>query len=290
MILISRALPSALAGLCMLGFQPSIAGGRPVVVELYTSQGCNTCPPADALLGKLVHRSDVIALSLPITYWDMLGWKDTLASDANTRRQKAYAEAMGHGGVYTPQIIVDGVQDVVGSRASLVAAAIDSRRQSIDAGAAIAAAHANEVASAARTVSLSNTMSETAPAAAPWQSHGADPVVPVSVAENRQEMHINIGGLDGPRNATVWMFHIRSAVNVEIRSGENQGQTITYHNVVGDLRAIGVWKGEALSLTLPRSAMAGLPHDGVAVIVQQGGYGHVIGAAYLSRPEFAAQH
>jgi|SRR5579871_582784 len=284
MISISRAFPFALAGLCLFAAQPAGAGGaaRPVVVELYTSQGCNTCPPADALLGKLVQRSDVIALSLPITYWDMLGWKDTLASDANTRRQKAYAEAMGHGGVYTPQIIVDGVQDVVGSRESVVDAAIESRRQSIDAGSALAAAHAGDFATAARPVSLSNAMTEAGPASA----HGADPLVPVSIVESHQEMRINIGGMGGPRNATVWMFHIRSAVNVDIRSGENEGRTITYHNVVGDLRAVGVWKGEALSLTLPRSAMAGLPHDGVAVIVQQGGYGHVIGAAYISRPEF----
>ncbi len=62
---------------------------RPIVVELYTSQGCNSCPPADLLLGRLAQRPGVIALSLPITYWDMLGWKDSLASDANTRRQKA---------------------------------------------------------------------------------------------------------------------------------------------------------------------------------------------------------
>jgi len=266
-----------------------MAGGRPVVVELYTSQGCNTCPPADVLLGKLAQRPDVIALSLPITYWDMLGWKDTLASDGNTRRQKAYAEAMGHGGVYTPQIIVDGVQDVVGSRAALVEAAIESRRQSIDGNTALADARKAETAGAARMVALSNATAEAAPAAVPSQAHGIDPVIPVSVVENHQEMRIKIGGIDGAHNATVWMFHIRSAVNVVIKAGENEGHTITYHNVVGDLRAVGVWKGEPLSLTLPRAAMAGLPHDGVAVIVQQGGYGHVIGAAYISHPEFDPQ-
>src|SRR6185436_15639063 len=88
---------------------------RPIVVELFTSQGCASCPPADALLGKLAKRGDVIALSLPVTYWDMLGWKDTLASEVFTKRQKAYAAMMGHGGVYTPQVVIDGVVDVVGS-------------------------------------------------------------------------------------------------------------------------------------------------------------------------------
>ncbi|MBK4954952.1 DUF1223 domain-containing protein, partial [Klebsiella variicola] len=84
----------------------------------------------------------VIALSLPITYWDMLGWKDTLATDANTRRQKAYAAAMGHGGVYTPQIIVDGVMDIIGSRQTNVELAIAQREATIGQATAIALADA----------------------------------------------------------------------------------------------------------------------------------------------------
>ena len=78
----------------------------------------------------------------------------------------------------------------------------------------------------------------------------------------------------------------RSGVNVASKAGENAGRTISYHNVFGDVRAVGVWKGASLSLTLPRSAMAGLPHDGVAIVVQQGGYGHVVCAFYAARPEF----
>jgi hypothetical protein len=132
MALKTRAL--ALAGMFVLAGTAAQAGGvRPVVVELYTSQGCNSCPPADAFLGKLIQRGDVLALTLPVTYWDMLGWKDSLANEANTRRQKAYAAAMGHGGVYTPQIVVDGAVDVVGSRTASVEAAIEARREAIDA-------------------------------------------------------------------------------------------------------------------------------------------------------------
>src|SRR5579864_7248806 len=111
----------------MLAGHTALADPRPAVVELYTSQGCNSCPPADALLGRLTERRDVLALSLPVTDWDMLGWKDTLATEANTRRQKAYAAAMGHGGVYTPELIVDGISDVVGSREASVNAAIAAR-------------------------------------------------------------------------------------------------------------------------------------------------------------------
>src|SRR6202158_5560250 len=77
---------------------------RPVVVELFTSQGCSDCPAADRIVGELAKRKDVIALSLPVTYWDMLGWKDTLATESNTNRQKSYAKTMHRRGIYTPQI------------------------------------------------------------------------------------------------------------------------------------------------------------------------------------------
>lgn len=95
------------------------------VVELFTSQGCSSCPPADALLGELAERDDIIALSLPVDYWDYLGWKDTLASHDNTVRQRAYAEARGDRQVYTPQIVVNGVEHMVGSSRSSVDDAID---------------------------------------------------------------------------------------------------------------------------------------------------------------------
>jgi hypothetical protein len=304
-----RVLPLAFAASLILGPPTAFAGspdGRPIVIELYTSQGCSSCPPADQLLGKLATRPDVIAMSLPITYWDMLGWKDTLASEANTRRQKAYAAAMGHGGVYTPQIVVDGVTDVVGSRAADVDAAIAERQAVIASGIAIAearadasryAADAARAAAAAHAVGITHgaelggarvPVAATMPVAAPpspSQAH-VDPVVAVAVKETPREMHINVGSAPGPHNATVWMFHLRSKVSVNVASGENGGHTVTYHNVVGDLKAVGVWKGAPLAITLPRNAMAGLPHDGVAVVVQQDGYGHVVGATYIARPDY----
>ena len=126
------ALVGLLAGLSASAAQAG-EPPRPVVVELYTSQGCSSCPPADALLGRLAQRQDVLALSLPVTYWDMLGWKDTLASPGNTSRQKAYAAALGRGGVYTPQIIVDGVNDIVGSRENEVDAAVAAREADMQA-------------------------------------------------------------------------------------------------------------------------------------------------------------
>lgn len=96
--------------------QDSTPGVEPVVVELYTSQGCSSCPPADALLGELAARDDVIALSLHVDYWDYIGWKDTFASMATTSRQRAYGRALKSRYIYTPEMIIDGRKDVVGSR------------------------------------------------------------------------------------------------------------------------------------------------------------------------------
>ena len=109
--------------------QPAPAKSRlPVVVELYNSQGCNSCPPADKLLGRLAKRDDVIALTFNVDYWDYLGWKDTLADPANTKRQRQYASSMGDLNVYTPQMVIGGRQHVVGSNSAAVAAAIEAEQ------------------------------------------------------------------------------------------------------------------------------------------------------------------
>ena len=233
-----------LAVLALTCHAAAAADRRPVVVELFTSQGCSSCPPADALLGHLADRKDVIALTLPVTYWDMLGWKDTLASDANTRRQKAYASFMGRGGVYTPQMIVDGATDVVGSREAQVEAAIS-----------------------ARTTDL--------------------PVVPVALSASQGELHVAVAASDtpAPPTATIWLFSVLGKASVAIRSGENGGHTLTYRNVVRDVKALGIWKGQAVSLDLPRGEVANTASNAVAVVVQQGGYGRILGAAFLTRSD-----
>ncbi len=96
----------------------------PVVVELFTSQGCASCPPADALMHKLAQRDDILALALHVDYWDYIGWKDIFGDPAFTRRQKAYARAMGHRMIHTPQMIVMGQEDVEGADPMQLADAI----------------------------------------------------------------------------------------------------------------------------------------------------------------------
>ena len=99
------------------------ASATPVVLELFTSQGCSSCPPADALLGRLTRRPEVIALAWHVDYWDHLGWRDKFASRTATARQQAYARQLG-GGVFTPALVVDGTKVVVGSERAAVEAAI----------------------------------------------------------------------------------------------------------------------------------------------------------------------
>jgi len=106
---------------------------RPVVVELYTSQGCNTCPPADALAGELAELPGILPLSFHIDYWDYIGWQDRFALPGNTVRQKAYSRALGSRFIYTPQMVVDGRLDVPGHRQRLVYSAIDKASRELPA-------------------------------------------------------------------------------------------------------------------------------------------------------------
>ena len=98
------------------------------MVELFTSQGCSSCPAADKLLGELAHDPSLIALSLPVDYWDYLGWKDTLALHGHTNRQRAYASARGDRDVYTPQVVVNGIVHVLGSDKAAIEHAIAQTR------------------------------------------------------------------------------------------------------------------------------------------------------------------
>lgn len=120
---------AALAGLMMMG-SVATAQNAPVVVELFTSQGCSSCPPADAFLhDELAGRDDVIALALHVDYWDYIGWKDAFADPSYTKRQKGYARAAGHRSVYTPQMIVGGRDHVVGNHPKKVKALIARHKE-----------------------------------------------------------------------------------------------------------------------------------------------------------------
>ncbi len=228
----------------LLFWQCAMAGEtqpQPILVELYTSQGCSSCPPADVILGQVKGREDVVALSFNVDYWDYIGWRDTLAKRENTLRQQAYEKVLASHRVYTPQVVIDGALDVVGNQRKDVLDAIVRRT--------------GEVAGKRAAIML---------------------------AQKGDTVEVRIGALAGVKQpATVWLAHTLSARTVNIAKGENSGRVITYHNVVRDFSAVGKWTGEAMTLELPARSTPGENTDGVAVWVQTGNPGPVLGAAQL---------
>src|SRR5690242_17834438 len=119
-----RVAPALLVAGFMIATAAAQAGEARAVLELFTSQGCSSCPPADRLVGQFANDPSVVALSVPIDYWDYLGWRDTLANPAHSARQRAYARARGDGQVYTPQVVVNGATDALGSDQAAIEHAI----------------------------------------------------------------------------------------------------------------------------------------------------------------------
>jgi hypothetical protein len=238
----SRSLFAGLALIAGFGFAGPVQAGPKAVVELFTSQGCSSCPPADAFLGDLKTRDDLIVLSLPVDYWDYLGWKDTFGRPEHSERQYAYSRARGDRRVYTPQIIVNGGDHYVGSHRSAVGKAIGGTELPVD----------------------------------------------ISIKSEDGSINITIAGADlQVGHTTVRLATYTSEAEVAIGRGENHGRTITYNNIVRSMRPIGMWKGETMTVSLPRDEILGKDIDGCAVIVQEdaeGGPGRILGAAAWMRP------
>ncbi|HTV36387.1 MAG TPA: DUF1223 domain-containing protein [Xanthobacteraceae bacterium] len=213
------------------------------VLELFTSQGCSSCPPADKLLGEYAKDPSVVALSLPINIWDYLGWKDTLALPGHTARQRAYAELRGDRQVYTPQIVVNGTMHALGSDR----AAIDRAIAETDRNPAIMSV----------------------------------PVL-VSTGGNRLTVAVK-AGTDGQISGEVWLCPLATAVAVAIGRGENRGRTLTYHNVVRGWRKLGDFTGTDANWSVPLSEIESGNIDAAAVMVQEGTRakpGLILGAAF----------
>ena len=210
----------------------SLAGAEPRgVIELFTSQGCSSCPAADKLLGEFASDPSVVPISVPIDLWDYLGWKDTLADPRNTARQKGYAHVRGDGQIYTPQVVVNGVLHVLGSDKAAIESAIKQSRQ-------------NNAA-----LSL------------PVKLAFAGGRISVSAPD----------GTPPPRgSAEVWVWGLAKAVTVMIGRGENKGRTVTYHNVVRRCVKLGDWNGKANAWSVSMHALDGDGIDGAAVLVQGG--------------------
>ncbi|PLW76273.1 DUF1223 domain-containing protein [Cohaesibacter celericrescens] len=222
--------------------------GEPVVVvELFTSQGCSSCPPADKLLGELSENPDMIVLTEAVDYWDYLGWKDKNANHEHTVRQKNYARMRGDRSIYTPQMVINGRVHVVGSRAGEVTQAL----QQVSSG----------------TGRLS---------------------VPIKTRTDKETLSIEIAagpeGLSDVKDGTLFLVPFRREVSVDVERGENKGRKIVYHNVVDQMRPIGMWHGKALNIELPMHEIRKGGHDGCAVLLQadvNGLPGPIYGAAMI---------
>jgi hypothetical protein len=237
---------SGALGVCAIVaiIRPAHADPR-AVVELFTSQGCSSCPPADTILGELAKDPSVIALSMPIDYWDYLGWKDTLADARFSARQKAYSQMRGDREVYTPQVVVNGFTHVIGSDRTSIENAI------------------GDTSKASGVMSVPVTMTQS----------GKE--INVSVAAS--------GKGPAAMHGEVWICSISKAVPISIGRGENSGRQITYHNVVRNLLKLGDWNGNADSWTVPLENISHDGVDAAAVYVQDGSRdkpGPMLGAAY----------
>jgi len=239
---------SGTLGVCAIVaiIRPAHADPR-AVVELFTSQGCSSCPPADKIIGELARDPSVIAMSMPIDYWDYLGWKDTLADARFSARQKAYSKMRGDREVYTPQAVVNGEVHVIGSDREGIEGAIGATRK-------------NETV---MSVPVMMTL--------------AGRQLNVSVAASTR----------GPAamHGEVWICSISKAVPIEIGRGENRGRELTYYNVVRNLLKVGDWNGNPGSWTVPIENVAREGVDGAVVYVQDGSRdrpGPMLGAAYTS--------
>ncbi|MEM8799596.1 MAG: DUF1223 domain-containing protein [Pseudomonadota bacterium] len=220
-------------------------GPAPItVVELFTSQGCSSCPPADKVLAAVAERENVIALSWAVDYWDYLGWKDTFSDVRYSKRQRAYARTFNNYSVYTPQIVVDGEAEIVGSRRSGVNALIHTFSEKKD---------AVEVALQLR---------------------------------NDDELDIKLKpvGKAGTKDALVRLVWFDKSQDVKVARGENGGRSLKYTHVVRGTKLIGNYKRKAVDFIVP---LADAPQSeatdrGLAVLVQQGKAGKILGAQMIS--------
>jgi hypothetical protein len=226
------------------------AARTPVVVELFTSEGCSSCPPADALLARLDHdqpvaNAEIIVLGEHVDYWDSLGWRDRFSSHEATERQNVYAERFRLDGPYTPQMVVDGTDQFVGSDTAHILRGIGE------------AARAPKVSLAISAVAI----------------HGAHVTGSVSLAASA-------GPSDG--NADVYAVLVESAASTQVQRGENGGRTLHHAAPVLALQHIGsldaLTRGPlSFGLTAPSGTAPGDLR--VVVFLQRPGQGGILGAA-----------
>ena len=210
---------AAAAGLLLAGDRRAAAGtptDGPWLVELFTSQGCSSCPPAAAYLGTLARRPDIVALSFHVDYWDYIGWKDTFATRATTDRQRAYARVLKQRYVYTPEMVIEGTGHDTGREPAPIERLLDDARR------------------------------RTQRRATPVLSRDASSALTVALEP--------FALTDGLAEVTLALYDRRHAT--PIASGENQGRLLESFNVVRRLERLATWTGTTPGLwTVPDAGL-----------------------------------
>jgi len=233
--------PATLAQDAPGGINPSFPPYKDVV-ELFTSQGCDTCPPADQVLARFAERPNIIAITLPVDIWDYLGWKDTLASDKNSERQRAYAKARGDGAIYTPQVVVNGMIGVNGSDPAAIEEALQITDEALKGGRV--------------PIRL-------------WFERNSIKIEAGDAPEGFRY-----------KDATIWFAVVQKRAEVPIERGDNKGKTLTYTNIVREMLPVGSWSGKAMSLQLVRTAVMRPETEAAIILLQEGKAGPIIGSAW----------
>lgn len=239
---------TALSGLCLIP-GPAVQAARPgppVVVELFTSQGCHSCPPAERLLAELAQRDTVIALEFHVDYWDYIGWKDPFASPDFTARQTRYNQRLGSPYNYTPQMVIDGMAHAVGSRRDAVEARIEAAEMK----------RSTITDASAPSISIERVSARTLS------------VILDGMPADDGRYEVIMVGFDGE--------HL-----TEVTRGENRGKNLVNANVVRSMKTLAQgWTGGLRQKTIAMGPDDG--DNGCAVLVQDRQTGRIATAAQLT--------
>jgi hypothetical protein len=187
------------------------ASAPPTVIELFTSQGCSSCPPADELLNEMAGRNEVVAISWHVDYWDYIGWKDPFATSWSTGRQRGYRGKFARAYVYTPQMVIDGQHDVVGSRRGDVKRAVSASRQD-----------------APRRIPVS------------LDRDAAAGELVIAFTPHRLN-----------RDLDIWLVGYSGIHETKVSRGENRGATLRNTHIARTMHSLGTWDGAGGTLRVP---------------------------------------
>ncbi|MGE3142082.1 MAG: DUF1223 domain-containing protein [Hyphomonadaceae bacterium] len=224
----SRLLATLL--LCVCAFVPAAAAQErtPIVVELYTSQGCDSCPRANRLMGRVAQEDGVLALTFPVDYWDYLGWRDTFAQPAFTARQRAYVQALRARSLFTPQLVYNGIATEPGARPERLREMIDQMR--------------TDAPDDGPDIDLR------------MQRHGLRVAVGRGPAQRLA--------------ADIWVVSFDPGpVYADVDAGENAGVRVPHYNLVERIARLGGWNGQPVSFSRTRcqptcAVLVQAPHGG----------------------------